>query len=248
MNNQPDKGKSNPLSSWISSHLLESSWIEQAHQQFQNDPARMIVVDDVLEPARHQLLSQALRIDCDWQSRQGIIRHRPHSVGTEAVPTEWVDAATFAQTTPGERFFQHKAFARARPGHEMSPGMIGLVQFKSLMNSPAFLDMLGRITGARPQGLHELLIRRMSIGDMTRPHDDAIAGRTFCIVLYLSDGWDPAYDGRFIMHMPDGDRSIDPLPNRMVLFDVNTGLKHSVRSLNATPPDWHRYNFSIWFT
>lgn len=243
-----EKQEMNPFGGWLSLCFSDPVWIEQARQRFQNDPAHMLVIDDALEPARYRLLSQALRNDCDWETRQGIIRRQAEARPAGTWPTEWVDAAAFAQSAPAEQFFQHEAFARARPGREMSPGMIGLVRFKSLLASPAFRDMLGHITGRRPEGLQELLIRRMVRGDMAKPHDDAIGGRTFCLLLYLSDGWDPAYDGRFIMHMPLGDRDVDPLPNRMLLFDVNTGLKHSVRPLSEAAAEWHRYNFSIWFS
>lgn len=232
---------------WMSPGFSDPDWIEQLRQRFHDDPARMVVIDNALAPARYELLSQTLRNDCDWETRRGVIRRRTGARPPNVWPTEWVDADGFADAAPDERFFQHEAFARARPGREMAPGMIGLVRFKSLMTNPHFLDMLGRITGSRPSGLQELLIRRMARGDMTKPHDDAIGGRTVCMLLYLSDGWQPEFDGRFIMHMPDGDRGVDPLPNRMMLFNVNSSLKHSVRPLNEETGTWHRYNFTIWF-
>lgn len=243
-----EKQDINPLGGWLSSCFSDAAWIEQAHQRFRNDPARLLIIDDALAPGRYQLLSNAMRNDCDWETRSGVIRRSKEGRRASPQRTEWVDTTTFAGAQPAEQFFQHEAFVRARPGHEMSPGMIGLVRFKALLNNPAFLDMLGRITGVRPQGLQELLIRRMVRGDMAKPHDDAIGDRVFCLLLYFSDGWQPTYDGRFIMHMPDGERIVDPLPNRMVLFDVNAGLMHSVRPLDTAPLDWHRYNFSIWFT
>jgi hypothetical protein len=247
LNVHGSNGKTDKLFGFLPKKFAESSWISKLNQEFQDDPAHLVVIDDALEPSRYRLLSQALRNDCDWETRHGVIRHRTEVRPATEGPTEWVEATEFVNAAPAEQFFQHAAFLRARPGREMTPGMIELVRFKSLLTSPPFLDMLGRITGSRPQGLQEMLIRRMVRGDLAKPHDDAIGGRTFCLLLYLSDGWQPEFDGRFIMHMPDGDRSIDPLPNRMLLFNVNTGIEHSVSPLGESAADWHRYNFSIWF-
>lgn len=233
---------------WLASCFADPAWIERAHRRFQSDPARMVVIDDALETSRYRLLSRALREDCEWATRRGLVRRRTPARPAGTWPTEWVDATGFAEAEPEERFFQHQAFVQARPGRALSPGMIGLIQFKSLLTKADFLEMLGRITGTRPQGLQEMLIRRMVRGDLAKPHDDAIGGRTFCLLLYLSDGWQPAYDGRLIMHMPGGEHAVDPLPNRMVLFAVNTRINHSVRPLSEIAADWSRYNLSIWFS
>ncbi|MFZ5704455.1 MAG: 2OG-Fe(II) oxygenase [Pseudomonadota bacterium] len=160
---------------------------------------------------------------------------------------DWVDADGFAEAEPEQRFFQHQAYERALPGRELSPGILDLVRFKALLSSAAFLDLALLITGHRPTALQELLIRRMVRGDLARRHDDAIGGRTICALLYFSDGWHQAMGGEFVMHGREGDIVIDPLPNRMIIFDVNTGLDHSVRPLSEVAGDWQRFNFSIWF-
>lgn len=215
-------------------------------RRFQDDPARLVIVDDALEAGAYGLLSQALRTDCDWAPMHGLVR-RSKEGGAQVPETVWVDKAGFLGADPRERRFQHEAFVRARPGRELSPGMLALVRFKAMIRSTDFLDVLERFTGRRPSGLQELLIRRMVKGDLAKPHDDAIGGRLFCLLLYFSDGWRPEFGGEFVVHEPGGERVIEPLPNRAVLFDVNAGLHHSVRPLAEATGDWCRYNFSIWF-
>lgn len=232
---------------WLAPGFSDPDGLAELNRRFTADPARMVVVDDALEPTRYRSLSRAMREDCDWEMRQGLIPRGAAPTTPTGSPVRWVDPAGYAGAPTEERHFQHGAFARALPGRAMSPGMIALVRLKALVAGPAFLDMIGAITGDRPGRLQEFLIRRMVRGDLAKPHDDAIGGRTFCLLLYLSDGWRPEFDGRFVMHQPDGDRPVDPLPNRMVLFDVNAGFEHSVRPFGETAGDWQRYNFTIWF-
>ena len=232
---------------WLSPLFSDPYWLEDLRQRFRSDPAHLVIVDNALEPTRYRMLTQALREDCDWDPKFGVVQRRSGSRAPSTSLTAWVDQAGFAEADPADQGFRHEVFRRARPGREMAPGLVGLIRFKSLLSKPCFLELLGRITGTRPTRLQEFLIRRMGPGDWAKPHDDAIGGRSFCLLLYLSDGWRPEFDSRFIMHMPDGERRIDPLPNRMVLFDVNMGLNHSVRPMSEAAAEWHRYNFSIWF-
>lgn len=207
----------------------------------------MVVIDGVLLPARYRRIAEALNSDVDWAPRHGLITSDDTNRGSGRNVVKWVGATDFAEASAAERFFQHQAFERVRPGRELSPGIVDLVRFKTLLTSAAFMDLLGVIAGRRPDTLQELLIRRMVHGDLARRHDDAIGGRTVCALLYFSDGWTPAMGGQFVMHARDGDRVIDPLPNRMILFDVNNGLDHSVLPLSEAAADFQRFNFSIWF-
>jgi hypothetical protein len=235
------------LTDWLSATAFDTESCHVAARRFAEDDARMVVIDEVLLPARYSRIADALKSDVDWGPRHGLMPSAGEDGDGGRNAIKWVDAADFAEAAPAERFFQHQAFERVRPGRELSPGIVDLVRFKTLLTSAAFMDLLGVIAGRRPDALQELLIRRMVFGDLARRHDDAIGGRTICALLYFSDGWTPAMGGQFVMHARDGDRIVDPLPNRMILFDVNTGLDHSVLPLSQAAADFQRFNFSIWF-
>lgn len=227
------------IETWLSPELADPVRRAALRAQFLADPARIMVIDNALLPERYALLSQALRDDCTWEVRHGVRNDR----------LQWVDVAGFDGIAEDHRMYRHSAFARPRVGRELSPGMLGLVQFKLLLASAAGRDLLESLTGRRVTALQEMLVRRMAPGDLARPHDDAIEGRQFCLLVYFSDNWTPVQGGRFVLHAADGDRYYDPLPNRMILFDVAVRQDHSVQALAAVGAGgevW-RYNFSIWF-
>lgn len=207
----------------------------------------MAVIDDALLPSRYRRIADALKSDVDWSPRHGPLSTNCARSGSSSTAAEVADPSASDETTRQHHFFRHEVFERAKQGRELSPGILDLVRFKALLSSDAFLDWTGLVTGQRPKALQELLIRRMVHGDVAPRHDDAIGGRRLCALLYFSDDWCEAMGGQFVMHAREGDRVIEPLPNRMILFDVNTGLKHSVLPLTDRAKDFQRFNFSIWF-
>lgn len=227
------------LETWLSQELLDPSRRTELRERFLDDPARIIAIDDALLPERYTLLSRALRQDCAWHVRYGVQDYR----------TEWVEAQDFANVPDDRRMFRHGAFASARPGRELSDGMLGLVRIKLLFASAMWSNLIESLTGSRVTELQEMLVRRMGPGDLARPHDDAIAGRRICLLLYFTDNWTPAHGGRFVLHAAGGDRFYDPRPNRMILFDVGVRQNHSVEAFTPGPSseDPWRYNFSVWF-
>jgi hypothetical protein len=236
-----------PLDGWLSAAAFAPASCRAAARRFAEGEARMVVIDDVLLPSRYRRIADALKSDVDWSPRHGVVPSGTSSKARPGAVVNWVGAADFAEAQPKERFFKHQLFERALAGRELSPGILDLVRFKALLSSSAFLDLADSISGCRPNALQELLIRRMVQGDVARPHHDAIGGRTICALLYFSDGWTPAMGGQFVMHTREGDQIVDPLPNRMILFDVNNGLDHSVRPLSEVATDFQRFNLSIWF-
>lgn len=227
------------IETWVSPDLADPARRADLRARFQADPARILVIDNALRPDRYALLSQALREDCTWEVRHGVQDHR----------LQWVGVAGFDGIPDDRRMARHGAFGGPRVGREMSPGMLALVRFKFLLAGAGWRDLLESLTGQRVAALQEMLVRRMAQGDFARPHDDAIEGRRLCMLVYFSDNWTPAQGGRFILHAADGDRYYDPLPNRMILFDVGVRQDHSVEALAAdvTRGEVWRYNFSIWF-
>lgn len=226
------------IDTWFSSAVTGQKNCEDLRRRYLADPARIMVVDNVLQPDRYALLSRGLREDCSWDTRHGV----------HDSTTEWVSTEKFAEAPEERRMFRHGAFGGALKGREMSPGMLGLVRFKLVLESPAFGELLESLTGRRVNSLQEMLLRRMTSGDMARPHDDAIEARKLCMLLYFTDGWTADHGGRFVLHASDGDRHYEPYANRMILFDVGVKQNHSVEALRASSSgETWRYNFSIWF-
>lgn len=225
------------IEQWIAPAALEEAAAGRAQERFAGDPSRLLVIDNALRPDRYALLSGGLRTDCAWKSEYGI-----RDVDYKRVEKEEYEAVPAMR----QRYL-HAAFGHPLPGREMAPGFLGLIRFNAVVRTPQFMDFLGRITGCRPAGLQEMHIRRMGPGDIAKPHSDAAGDRVLCLLLYFTDGWRPEFDGRFVMHTKDAERAFDPLPNRMILFDVNTDQNHSVRSLPNQIGDWRRYSLTIWF-
>ena len=75
-------------------------------------------------------------------------------------------------------------------------------------------------------------------------HNDAVRGRVFTVVLYLSPSWSPGNRGALRQFAPGvGARDIAPKPNRIVIFAVGAGLfLRTLGQLWAQDPGYDRRN------
>ena len=85
-------------------------------------------------------------------------------------------------------------------------------------------------------------------GGYIQPHSDFWHIRDLCGVFYASTGWQPSFGGRFRHRGPGSDIvPVDPLPNRLLLFQPRAECKHDVEPIAEAGADWQRWAFSLWF-
>lgn len=129
-----------------------------------------------------------------------------------------------------------------------------------IVHSAAFLYLLSEITGVGGllpdpylQGAGFAVMRR---GDYFDVHADRNVAydtgltRRLAMIIFLNKTWKPEYQGKLEFWSPDGkrcERSIDPLFNKTVLFEVAYPNYHGVPAPLACPPDRMRQSFIVYY-
>lgn len=159
-----------------------------------------------------------------------------------------VDRATFEAADSEDHFIHQRRLVGMRPGQEDSSAAKGEAFFRRMLSGPAMHEWLEMVTGIAVSQTGGINLKLHGPGDLLAEHSDARAGRKLCGVLYAHEDWQPAYGARFSLRLADGQvRLIDPLPNRLILFDVTTQNLHQVTALGEVPEGWMRVNYSVWF-
>ena len=109
-----------------------------------------------------------------------------------------------------------------------------------------FVRFLNAVTGRWCRPSEGFVQFRMS--DVTTPafpvHVDAGEGTSFVSLSYLSPDWEPDHGGQLILHKSQESSSgavIDPLPNRLVVFETAADHWHRVEKVRAS----ERYSIMI---
>lgn len=122
----------------------------------------------------------------------------------------------------------------------------------------AFLEQLTGIAGLRPDpeldgaGLH-----RSGAGgflnvhaDFTAHHDHPHLRRRVNLLLFLNHDWDPAWGGALELWSRDMSRPearIDPIGNRVVVFNTDTTAYHGHPDPLACPPGVQRRSLALYY-
>jgi Rps23 Pro-64 3,4-dihydroxylase Tpa1-like proline 4-hydroxylase len=127
----------------------------------------------------------------------------------------------------------------------MAPGWLTHIKFLMFCRQAPFRGFIQRIIGVDPIGVNTNHTRITGPGQFVRKHTDAVPGRRMTMVLYPGREWRPSEGGLFRQYRRDGEcRSLDPLPNRVVLFRVSPTIAHDVEPVSAgAPPRW---GYTIW--
>jgi Rps23 Pro-64 3,4-dihydroxylase Tpa1-like proline 4-hydroxylase len=129
---------------------------------------------------------------------------------------------------------------RMLPGHFFEE----LFEF---LNSPAWLDLVRRLTGADDIGFTDAQATRYAPGHFLTRHDDDVAGkqRRIAYVLNLTPQWQPDWGGTLVFHDEEGhlQRGFSPAWNALNLFRVPQS--HAVTCVAPFAPA-HRYAITGW--
>ncbi|MFV3130304.1 2OG-Fe(II) oxygenase [Niveispirillum sp. KHB5.9] len=227
------------LGKWITARHLTPDAIAAAHRAFNGRDERYVVLDDIMDPARLAQIRHLIQ-------EEGEVR-TAYKLYTES---GWVDGDRFVQAPDEERFIHEHIYTGPKPGHAMSQPTLHDRLFRMFVGSRPFADFLSAITGLGIGALQNVNLKRLNADHFLRWHSDRSPGRALCMVIYLHDDWQPAYDGRLLMQRADGngiDR-IDPLFNRLVVFSPNVSTQHAVEPLSPAAAGWSRLNYSLWFS
>ncbi len=233
----------------VQAHVRTSEAITQLRENFACGYNRHVLIDNVINPQLLNLLRQVAWEDGDFSAnlKLGSATKAEKQSGTIA-PRGTVSQAAFVAAPEADRFIHQRKLTGAKPGRENSPAMQAERLVRRAMGGAGFLGWLGAIADMELGRAGGINLKLHGPGNFLRKHSDARTGRKLCLVLYLHEHWEEHFGGRFLLHLADGSaKVIEPLPNRMVLFDVTHDNFHQIEPLGNVPEGWVRINYSAWF-
>lgn len=237
------------LATIINPHHLSSDAIADAHNRLHQHANRHVVIDDFLLPAHlpqlRALVNSRGAFDVNLK-----VHNKGESVAhlAEAERRARVDRDLFESVPDKDRFISQEIYSgSSEQGGDQRPAQTDAL-VRKIFNTAQMHLWLSAISGHALGATLPINLKRHGPGHFLRRHSDATGGRKICGVVYLHDDWRRDYGGRFLLYREDGSHfAIDPLPNRLVLFDVTVKNDHAIEELKDVPAGWWRSNYSIWF-
>ncbi|GEM_PF-1501678 len=228
---------------------LQPDAIAAARARFGEGTNRHLVLDGFLAPHLLPLLRKAVAEDAEFEDNLKLASaSTADKPPGDRGPRGKVDSGTFYDAPPEDRFICQKRMIGAKPGRGDTAAMKAESFVRDMLASRPLHDWLGAITGCEIAQSGGINLKLHGPGHFLKPHSDAREGRKLCAVIYLHEDWRADYDGRFVLHLVDGgEKRIDTLPNRMVLFEANGENIHSIEAIGEVPEGWWRVNYTVWF-
>ena len=230
------------LEYWINPrHLLPES-TERLAAAFADDPMDTIWLDDFLLPEHFSRLRRLFTDEGEFREIYSVYDDTAKGGVRKVDAEEW-------RTTDPARWFHHELkFLGPKPEHRLGLGIVTYLRYGTFLQSAAHLAFLHRITGIGLGGISSSLMRITRHGHRLERHSDVSRHRRLCSILYLSDGWNPAFGGRLRQFRADAPpRSLDPLPNRLALFRPSVEDEHEVEHLTDQAIHYDRCAMTTWY-
>jgi len=190
------------------------------------------MIPDCLAPIRGALLEDG-ELETVGQLRSG----------------DWVSMERFDAVPEARRLIYETIYRGPLPGREMAGSVLRDAKLRRNLHSRAFRAWLSTITGQPIGTTGAINLKRLDRQHFLRWHKDYEPGRALCMVLYLHNEWLPAYGGRLQFRRGESEiHSLEPLFNRLVLFNPQSKAEHAVEPMTAAATNWARLNYSVWFS
>ena len=236
----------------IRPHHFQVDALVKASAAMQEDRFETVVIDDFLEPSLvaglTSFFGQKGIFKEHYALKQPLADANGRASGPMLTVERSVSEADFISASDQTKLARELLLQTAPPENVDSVAWRAHVQFLDLLVSAEFKSYLSGITGA--VGLHDVayMARTMRFNDMCSAHSDAGDGRALCMLLYIGDGWQPGFGGRF--QQVDQDlvaRSTDPINNRLILHKPAPNQIHQVEPISEAGKHWLRHAYSVWF-
>jgi Rps23 Pro-64 3,4-dihydroxylase Tpa1-like proline 4-hydroxylase len=145
-----------------------------------------------------------------------------------------------------DKLYQFHVIAGLRPEARLGSNLVTYLKLRKALSDARFAAFIEQQIGIE-LGPGDFDAHLMLGGDFLAPHTDAIDGRSFAAVLFLSPEWPPSFGGALRIEADRGECwTIEPRFNTFVAFDVTTGRTHAVDRVEA-PVTAARLSISGWF-
>jgi hypothetical protein len=224
------------LAAWIQPQHLDSRALERYRACFESHPARLVSLENFLQPDVADRLSRFLAGEAEYATEYGLY-------SADGAVAEDVWQAADAE----DRFFRLSKLTGTR-GHQMSRNALTYVQFRQAFQRPEFRAFFEALSGLPLAWSDDFGSHAMRQGDFLRAHSDDNKNRQLALVIYLSPGWEARLGG--VLHVVDKDGSDTPIVphfNRLVAFDVLTDSQHFVTAVSTDAGSSPRLSIGGWY-
>lgn len=231
------------LSFCIQAHHLSDDAINKLASTFKDNPDRYLIVDNFLQ---QPILDHVPRLLQDGEKLQ--TRYSIYKGSSAEERSEFVTKEVFDKTPEHDKFIQTQFYDESKVDADLGDAIKMDKLFRTTMRNPAFYSFLEKITGIPVGATQNVNLKKFGMKDFLKKHNDTSPRRVLCLFVYIHKNWQPDFNGRFIMHKMDGTQDVvEPITNRLVLFDTNVGTSHEVEPLAGIIGDWRRLNYTVWF-
>ena len=225
------------LRHWIQPQHLKSVAIAFMAERLASRPAQYVVVDNFMDIKRLTRIKDTILSD-------GIMRttHRFYDLAEEVSQEQF-------ETAPDVRRLSYQTkYSGPRDEKKMSFAALEDLRLRNQLTTMVFYHWLSTITGQIIDHLEGIQLKGLRKEHYLRWHHDANKTRTVIIILYVSDDWRPEYGGRLLFRDHDGTiEAIEPLFNRLVIFNTNTKMLHRIEPMTEHAGNWTRLAYGVPF-
>lgn len=204
------------LSEWFQPHLLSPERVTESRKAFRDNPARFLVLDDVLKGSVVSSIGPFLEHEAPFKPSFGLF-----SDGR-------VDETSWLAAEEEDRFFRYEILGEGPPKGGPTLDLFEFLNFREMIQDKRFGDFITDMTGLQ-LGQAGQTVHAMREGDFLKPHNDHNEDRVLAFIFYLSIDWKEEYGGSLeICDYSDTIYQVSARANRLVIFDVLAHGQHWV--------------------
>ena len=224
------------LENWIQPQHLNVEGIERVSYELLETPAKTAVLDEFLAPEQFDTLTALFHGDGAFQQKYKRKGHHAH-----------ISEAEFEAVGSDKQFLTHLQLEGPALGREMHQSVLLDLLFRRFLGGPA-KRFFSACLNAPINVVEHINAKILGNEHFLKPHSDSVKDRKLCCVLYMSTDWAPSLGGRFELYLDKKIvRTIDPIANRLIIFQPGTQYLHAVEKFTEAGRDWRRCNYSFWY-
>jgi len=228
----------NSWRSWIEERHLRPESLTTYRANFEEHPARLVVISNFLRTDVAERLTMFLRDEAQFQPVFGLYSREGAIIDQQ----EWIGAEE------KNRFFRLSKIAGLSAQYGLSLNTLTYLRFRKTLQDPGFAALFEQLTGIALSSNQTFSPHSMERGDFLKVHNDKIDNRQLALVFYLTPGWQPDFGGALVVVDREGRKTrIEAEYNRLAAFDVNAGTTHFIEEIRGAARDQRRLTISGWY-
>lgn len=226
------------LDQWIQPQHLTAEGIQSYRAAFESHSAKVLQITDFLHENVAGKVSHFLTKEANYEPIYGLYGVKGHAVAAD----EWYSAAE------AKRFYFYNMLGSTNPQQRLSPNLLVFMRLRQTLSGAAFKGYISAVSGLSLGEATATKVHQLRQEHFLKPHDDTEHGRRVAFIIYLSNGWQPAYGGALQIVERDGKQTqIEALFNSIAFFDVTKHEQHQINDILPAAEDRSRLTIGGWF-